>query len=86
MSVSCYSIIIFPQRDYKFLESRDHIFSNATGVYTTPNDVKGADMGRSQKLPSRRLAALCSPSGMAHTEGRDGLCWCLWGKAALVAP
>lgn len=27
------------QRDYKFLESRDHVFSNAAGVYTTPNDV-----------------------------------------------
>ena len=76
MSVSCYSIIIFPQQDYKFLESRDHIFSNATSIYTTPNDVQGTD--KSQELPSRRLAILCSPSRMVGTKGQDPLSRCLW--------
>lgn len=73
MSVSCYSIIIFPQRDYKFFESRDHVFSDATSVYTTPNDVQGTDLGLSQELPSRSRAAPRSPSETADTKCCNGL-------------
>lgn len=86
MSVSCYSIIIFPQRDYKFLESRDHIFSNATGVYTTPNDVQGTDMGKSQELPSRSLARLALPLEQPVLTAVSVCVSEPLGKAALVAP
>lgn len=61
------------QQDYKFLESKDHVFSNATSVYTTPNNVQGTDMGQSQELPSRSWLHPALTSRTASTNCCDGL-------------